>query len=134
MTPSETASTLRQFNEWRRGDYEPSEQPEPPNPYEVGLAIDAAVEMIDRLEAAEKARDDVAQQLVQAELGKRKLDAECDALRARIEAMERQEQVAWMGRGPRDGRIEFSVHKPSPSVMRDFNMTPLYALPGAKGE
>lgn len=54
MTPAETAEVLRQFNEWRRGDYEPSEQPEPPNPYEVGLAIDAAVERlneIDRLRA-----------------------------------------------------------------------------------
>lgn len=50
MTPAETAEVLRQFNEWRRGDYEPSEQPEPPNPYEVGLAIDAAVEMLDEIE------------------------------------------------------------------------------------
>ena len=53
MTPAEVAAKLRQFNEWRRGDYEPSEQPEPLNPYEVGLAIDAAVELLDRLEAAE---------------------------------------------------------------------------------
>ena len=52
MTPTETAAILRQFNEWRRGDYEPSEQPEPPNPYEVGLAIDAAVEMIERMDVA----------------------------------------------------------------------------------
>lgn len=57
MTPAEVSAKLRQFNEWRRGDYEPSEQPEQPNPYEVGLAIDAAVEMIDRLEAAEKERN-----------------------------------------------------------------------------
>ena len=49
MTPTETAAILRQFNEWRRGDYEPSEQPSPPDPCEIGEAIDAAVEMIDRL-------------------------------------------------------------------------------------
>ena len=49
MTPTEVAATLRQFNEWRRGDYEPSEQPAPPDPREIGEAIDAAVEMIDRL-------------------------------------------------------------------------------------
>jgi hypothetical protein len=52
MTPTETAAILRQFNEWRRGDYEPSEQPEPPDPCEIGEAIDAAVEMIERLELA----------------------------------------------------------------------------------
>ena len=53
MTPAEVAAILRQFNEWRRGDYEPSEQPEPPDPREIGEAIDAAVEMIERLELAE---------------------------------------------------------------------------------
>ena len=53
MTPTETAAILRQFNEWRRGDYEPSEQPEPSDPCEIGEAIDAAVEMIEQLEAAE---------------------------------------------------------------------------------
>ena len=50
MTPTEVAATLRQFNEWRRGDYEPSEQPAPPDPIEIGEAIDAAVEMIERME------------------------------------------------------------------------------------
>ena len=60
------------------------------------------------------------------------LEKERDALRAKIEQMERQEPVAWWGRGPRDGRIEFSAHKPAPSVMRDFAVTPLYALPGAQ--
>ena len=59
MTPAETAAILRQFNEWRRGDYEPSEQPEPPDPCEIGEAIDAAVEMIERGEqetAAQRAK------------------------------------------------------------------------------
>ena len=60
------------------------------------------------------------------------LEKERDALRAKIEQMERQEPVAWWGRGPRDGRIEFSAHKPAPFVMRDFAVTPLYALPGAQ--
>ena len=50
MTPTETAAILRQFNEWRRSDNEPSEQPEPPDPCEIGEAIDAAVEMIERME------------------------------------------------------------------------------------
>jgi len=55
MTPTEVAATLRQFNEWRRGDYEPSEQPAPPDPREIGEAIDAAVEMIERGERIESA-------------------------------------------------------------------------------
>ena len=70
MTPTEVAALLRQFNEWRRGDYEPSEQPAQPDPREISEAIDAAVEMIERLELAEKERD---------------------ALRAEIAAMKRQE-------------------------------------------
>ena len=49
MTPAETAAFLRQFNEWRRGD----EDIPQPDPRVIGEAIDAAVEMIDRLEAAE---------------------------------------------------------------------------------
>lgn len=52
------------------------------------LAQAAITELLDRLEAAEKERDDVAQQLVQAEIGKRKLDAECDKLRAKLEETE----------------------------------------------
>ena len=49
MTPTETAAILRQFNEWRRGD----EDIPQPDPREIGAAIDAAVEMIERLEEAE---------------------------------------------------------------------------------
>ena len=44
MTPTETITILRQFNEWRRGD----DDIEQPDPREIGEAIDAAVEMIDR--------------------------------------------------------------------------------------
>ena len=55
MTPAQTTTILRQFNEWRRGDYEPSEQPEPPDPREIGEAIDAAVEMIERMRDVEVA-------------------------------------------------------------------------------
>lgn len=97
MTPTEVAVKLRAFNEWRRGD----EDIPQPDPREIGEAIDAAIEMIDRLEAAEadaleqarlngmgasreaaliakleaaeKERDDVAQQLVQSEIGKREI-------------------------------------------------------------
>ena len=47
MTPTETTTILRQFNEWRRGD----EDIPQPDPRVIGEAIDAAVEMIDRLAA-----------------------------------------------------------------------------------
>lgn len=51
MTPTEVAATLRQFNEWRRGD----DDIEQPDPREIGEAIDAAVEMIGRMERIESA-------------------------------------------------------------------------------
>ena len=51
----------------------------------IAAANPAAIsELLDRLEAAEKERDEVAQQLVQSEQGKRKVNEECDALRAKI--------------------------------------------------
>ena len=49
MTPTETADFLRRYNEWRRDDEDISQF----DPREIGEAIDAAVEMIERLEAAE---------------------------------------------------------------------------------
>ena len=84
MTPTETATILRQFNEWRRSEDETVEQPDP---REIGEAIDAAIAMIERLEAAEKSdAESIAMY--------RKARDERDALRAKIEAMERQEPVA----------------------------------------
>jgi len=47
MTPTEVAATLRQFNGWRR-DFE--DKFEQPDSREVSEAIDAAVEMIERME------------------------------------------------------------------------------------
>ena len=49
MTPTETTTILRQFNEWRQGDEDIPQF----DPREIGEAIDAAIAMIDRLEAAE---------------------------------------------------------------------------------
>ena len=50
MTPTETASILLQFNAWRWGDDDIPQF----DVYKIGEAILAAVEMIERLEAAEK--------------------------------------------------------------------------------
>ena len=43
MTPAKTADILRQLTEWRRGA-----DIDPPDPREIGEAIDAAIEMIGR--------------------------------------------------------------------------------------
>lgn len=46
MTPAETADFLRRFNAWRRG----SEDIPMLDPFEIGRAIDAAVEHLDEIE------------------------------------------------------------------------------------
>ena len=50
MTPTETAAKLHNYNLWRRGNLEGMPQPDP---REIGEAIDAAVEMIERMEKQE---------------------------------------------------------------------------------
>lgn len=52
MTPAEVAATLRQFNGWRR-DFE--DKFEQPDSREVSEAIDAAIEMIERMRDVEVA-------------------------------------------------------------------------------
>ena len=51
MTPTEAATILRQFNEWRRGDEDIPQF----DPREIGEAIDAAIEMIERMRDVEVA-------------------------------------------------------------------------------
>lgn len=51
MTPAEVAAKLRAFNEWRRGDEDIPQF----DPREIGEAIDAAVEMIERMGKMEAA-------------------------------------------------------------------------------
>ena len=79
MTPAEVAALLRQFNGWRR-DFE--DKFEQPDPHEVSEAIDAAVEMIERLEAAE------SECLEQARLSGMGSEREA-ALLAKLEAAEK---------------------------------------------
>ena len=140
MTPTETAAKLRNYNTWRRGNLEWMPQPDP---REIGEAIDAAVEMIERLEAAEKsdaeslamyrkARDerDALRAAVRHEADcVEAAKAEIKALRAKIEQMEEQEPVGKI--------VAFgeSLHEPSWRGGRlPPLMTELYALPGAKGK
>ena len=79
MTSAEVTTILRQFNEWQRGCNAVLR----PSSIKISEAIGAAVEMIDRLEAAEKSD---AESLTMY----RKARDERDALRAKIEAAERE--------------------------------------------
>ena len=170
MSPAEAAAFLRRYNEWRRGELDDLSMPDP---REIGEAIDAAVEMIDRLEAAE------ADALEQARLNgmgsereaalMAKLEAaekerdwhadrcedvmdECARLRSKIEAIERQEPVKYEKRIKLRSKHTWGAwwecdksayvkakaaggHYPKFSDdLLDYEMRPLYALPGAKGE
>ena len=57
MTPTETAAKLRHFNAWRRDFDDKFEQPDS---HEVSEAIDAAIEMIERMKVYETALREIA--------------------------------------------------------------------------
>ena len=46
MSPAQVAAKLQHFNDWRRGHHDDTAQPDP---REIGEAIDAAIEMIERM-------------------------------------------------------------------------------------
>ena len=158
MTPTEVTTILRQFNEWRRGDDYILPQPDP---RKVGEAIDAAVEMIDRLEAAESdaieqarlngmgaSREAALMAKLEAAEKERDWNAErledaieeCTALRAKIEAAEKQKPVMWANSSniistriwPARGSVGYQ-HTCS-ETKTAYHDTPLYLAPGAKGE
>lgn len=115
----------------------------PPSQFEaacldfIAAANPAAVsEIIDRLEAAES---DAAQQKALAESALRVAEGweeKCNELRAKIEAMEKQEPVAWARKLAMDLPSQGCVTdlKYRPSDMPESAYMPLYSLPGAKGE
>ena len=154
MTPAEVTTILRQFNGWRR-DFE--DKFEQPDSREISEAIDAAIEMIERLEAAEKsdaeslamyrkARDE--RDALRAAL-RHEADcveaakAEIEALRAKIEQMEKQELARlvtptayrWRYRGAIKWQYgELTEEAARLAKEHNHEVQPLYALPGAKGE
>ena len=97
MTPNEVAAKLQHFNDWRRGHHDDAAQPDP---REIGEAIDVAVEMIERLEAAEKERDALR-------VDKATLQQMLYSIKNRLEAAEKSdaESIA-MYRTARDERDE----------------------------
>ena len=141
MPPAEVAAILRQFNEWRRGDEDIPQF----DPREIGEAIDAAIAMIDRLEAMEK--DIALKERIIDSLGS-ELNAvsnERDTLRAKIEAMERQEPVAfalysgWARKAVYLSEIEACEQRDRRQLTADlggsleaYRVAPLYLAPGAQ--
>ena len=156
MTPSEVTNILRQFNEWRRGDEDIPQF----DPREIGEAIDAAIAMIDRLEAAESRLHEVAVVCATAEQERDELRAELkevrygvavahdviNTLRAKIEQMERQEPVAWGAfyfggklNGKRYAQCDteaqidkYILDRHRSDDSNTFRKAALYALPGAQ--
>ena len=126
MTPTEATAILRQFNDWRRGHHD-----EQPDPREIGEAIDAAIEMIERLEAAEKERDALRSVIAEFQYGAAVANETIKALQAKIEAMEKQEPVGWLLDGDFYEVRQMSLYKDNEPLP---GQTALYALPGAKGE
>ncbi len=150
MTPTETATILRQFNDWRRGDEDIPQF----DPREIGEAIDAATAMIDRLEAAES---DALEQARLNGMGASREAAlmakqERDALRAKVEEMERQEPFDaegdvfrsafeaalkagnWPATRQGDGYRSPSTQVAWRIAFSTVNRMKLYLAPGAKGE
>ena len=140
MTPTEVAATLRQFNEWRRGG-----DIEQPGPLAVGEAIDAAIEMIGRIEAAEKSD---AESLAMY----RRVRDERDNLRAKLAEMEKQEPLDagsdvfrsafeaalkagnWPATRQGDGYRSPSTQIAWRIAFSTVNRLKLYISPGAQGE
>ena len=145
MTPTETAGILRKFAQCLRADKYLWGASLPGVPAEVGAAVESAIEMVERLEATE---EDRARFLV--EMGR--LCAQCDALHAKIVAMERQEPFDadsdvfrgafeaalkagnWPATRQGDGYRSPSTQIAWRIAFSTVNRMKLYALPGAKGE
>ena len=107
-------------------------------------------ELLDRLEAAERERDDIAEQLVRSEASRQNLSEahsvvtsrlssladENVTLRAKIAEMGQQEPVAWLHETRRDSDVVTDAvkhvwGKVAVGSMAAYSI-PLYALPGAQ--
>ena len=96
-----------------------------------GMGASREAALLAKLEAAEENRSHFL-----VKIGK--LYAQCDALRAKIEAMERQKPVAWMHETRRDSDVVTDAvkhvwGKVAVGSMAAYSI-PLYTLPGAQGE
>lgn len=89
-------------------------------------------ELLDRLEAAEKERDNANAAAVGIAPQAETLQAERDTLRAKIEAMEKQEPVAWTTKLALEYGASTLGFQVSGLNMWGEKGVPLYALPGAQ--
>ena len=132
----------------RNGEHEEVAHPIPIGlvPYLIAVQPASILELLDRLEAAEKERDNANAAAVNIALEAERLQCENDALRAalrheadcveaakaeikalraKIERMEQQEPVSWADAFGLPFRKKSEI---------DGVASPLYALPGAQGE
>lgn len=89
-------------------------------------------ELLERLEAAEKERDNLRFEVKVREAERKRIVKDAEALRAKIEAMEQQEPVAWIRGRDDHRRRKLSFEKPVKSSPDKLHWSPLYALPGAQ--
>lgn len=94
--------------------------------------------MSDRLEAAEKERVIDEQRIADLMAYLNIVGHENEELRAKVEAMEKQEPVAWLHESRRDSDVVTDAvkhvwGKTAVGSMAAYSI-PLYTLPGAKGE
>lgn len=82
MTHAETITILRRYNVWRRGNLEGMPQPDP---REIGEAIDAAIEMIERAES----------DLATAEQDSRQKQARIERLKTALSEIARSRNSVW---------------------------------------
>lgn len=93
------------------------------------ISRDKVLELLDRLEAAEKERDFAKVEIARLHDDIHELTDERDALRAKVEQMEKQAPVGWLLDGDFYEVRQMSLYKDNEPLP---GQTALYALPGAQ--
>jgi len=104
----------------------------------LGMSGEREAALLAKLEAAEKERDSARKLADSLALALNTSNHERDNLRDKVEAMERQEPVAWLHETRRDSDVVTDAvkHVWGKAVVGalDAYSIPLYLAPGAKGE
>ena len=119
---------LVSYETWTQFPYEVQNVQQSKNAEFIAAANPATViELLDRLEAVEKGRDELRTELKEVRHAVAMTRYTINTLQAKVEAMEKQEPVASVWRCD-NGHIHGSCERTLPMGAK------LYALPGAKGE